>query len=197
MKLYGTPRSHFARRARLLLDHLNADYEMVDVGNVATLDEAVFHKNPMMVVPVFEDGDVWLIDSDHICQYIARKFDPEDRFRTLSTDPNHLNMRAMMRGVMDHEVRILMARRLGGDITGMAYFDKAKKVYEQGLKWVEDHKAEFNLAEPGDLEFHLVCMWQHLKYFSGFDLPDYDIGRYAADLAARETFRKSAMPEEL
>ena len=197
MKLYGTPRSHFARRARLLLDHLNADYEMVDVGNVATLDEAVFHKNPMMVVPVFEDGDVWLIDSDHICQYIARKLDPEDRFRTLSTDPSHLNMRAMMRGVMDHEVRILMARRLGGDTSGMAYFDKAKKVYEQGLKWVEDHKAEFNLAEPGDLEFHLVCMWQHLKYFSGFDLPNYDIGSYAADLAAREIFRKSAMPEEL
>lgn len=51
-----TPKSHFARKVRLLLDHLELSYDMVDVGNVAEDNPDNFYGNPLMGVPVFEDG---------------------------------------------------------------------------------------------------------------------------------------------
>ena len=35
MKLYYTPRSHFARKVRILAAALKLDFELIDVGNVA------------------------------------------------------------------------------------------------------------------------------------------------------------------
>ena len=197
MKLIGTPRSHFTRKVRLLLDHLEQPYHFVDVADVTLKDKDIFASNPVLSVPVLEDGEVWLIESDHITRYIAQKFDTEDRFRTLRDDPIHLNFRAVLNGAMDNEVKLVLSKRMGLDPQGIAYFDKARATLDECLSWLEVRRDHFDMTSPGDLEFHLVCLWQHLRYFSRLDLPDLEIGRMSADLAKRAVFRKSALPEEL
>lgn len=66
MQLVATPASHFARKVRLLLDHYGLAYDMVDAGNVAEFSEDKFAGNPLMLVPVLNDGDLTVYDSDHI-----------------------------------------------------------------------------------------------------------------------------------
>ncbi|ATH09113.1 hypothetical protein BIY24_14520 [Halobacteriovorax marinus] len=41
MKLYATPRSHFSRKVRILLELYSIPYEFIDVGNVADSDEVL------------------------------------------------------------------------------------------------------------------------------------------------------------
>ena len=138
------------------MDHLELGYELIDVGNVTLTDTAVFRQNPMMSVPVFEDAGVWLIESDHITQHIARRFDPDNRFRSLNDDPTHLNFRAILNGAMDNEVKLVLSRRMGLEPVGLAYFDKARAALDNALGWRETNRSHFNMNDPGDLEFHLV-----------------------------------------
>lgn len=192
MKLYATERSHFARKVRLLLDHLEADYEMVDVGVVTNLTPEHFRKNPLMTIPVLEDEDVWLVESDHINRYIARKLDPSDRFRTLSEAPDHLNMRAVLNGIMSNEVKIVMSSRLEPVPDASGYLDKAKASILTSLGWIDDRQHVFDAETPGDLEFHFVAMWDHLEKFGAIEMPNLSLASLANTLMAQPTIAKSA-----
>lgn len=173
MQLYATPLSHFSRKVRLLLDHYGLDYTFVDIGQVAEANTAMFAGNPVMKVPVLRDGETWLIESDHIAAYLARTYDPADRFRVLTTDANTLNMRAVLNGIMAEEVKLILAERTGLDTRPHAFFAKARSAVQNGLRWLNDRGDAFNIAQPGYLEFHLVCLWDHLEHYSLVALHEY------------------------
>jgi len=164
MKLFYTPRSHFSRKVRILLDAWSVPATLVDVGNVADRSAAVFGANPLMRVPTWVDGDTWLIDSDHIARYLARRHDPEDTFGVLTEDVSQLNLRAVMNGVMASEVELILARRTGIDTEVLPRFDKIKSAITQGLEWLEAHAAFFP-EQPSYAGFHLVCLWDHLLLY--------------------------------
>src|SRR5688572_19364517 len=100
MKLYFTPRSHFSRKVRILVDAWKLEVELLDVGNVASMGSEAFGPNPLMKVPTLVDGSSSIIDSDHIAQYLVRRHDPQDAFGVLTNDVELLNARAIMNGVM-------------------------------------------------------------------------------------------------
>lgn len=165
MQLYATPLSHFSRKVRLLLDAYGLDYQFVDIGNVADKDVEAFQGNPLMKVPVLRDGGHWLIESDHIAAHIVRSHDPQDRYRVLTTDPQTLNMRAVMNGVMADEVKLILAERTGLDTAPHAFFQKARAGIGNGLAWLEGLAMHFDPEAPGYLEFHLVSLWEHIAYY--------------------------------
>lgn len=132
MRLYATPLSHYSRKVRLLLDHYEVEYDLVSPGDVSGTDAARFGDNPVMKVPVLEDGDTRLLDSDHIAQYVARKYDPADRFGVLTTDPETLNLRAVMNAVMQEEVKLILAARTGLETTEPPFFRKARLAKRTG-----------------------------------------------------------------
>ena len=74
MKLYATPLSHFSRKVRVLMDLYSLPYDLIDIGNVASSDVRDFGNNPMMKVPTLVDDDCWIIESDHIAQYLVEKY---------------------------------------------------------------------------------------------------------------------------
>ncbi|MGJ8662510.1 MAG: glutathione S-transferase family protein [Marinicella sp.] len=169
MKLHYTPKSHFARKDRILMDALALDIELIDAGNVAASSPELFAHNPMMKVPTLVDGDQLIFESDHIAAYLIRKFDPEDRFNVLTTDSNQLNIRAVLNGVMTAEVELIMAKRTGIDTQKYTRFDKFRATVNQGLEWLEKH-AELISDQPTYNGFHLVCLWDHLIMYEMFDL---------------------------
>ncbi|AXK72101.1 glutathione S-transferase family protein [Lysobacter sp. TY2-98] len=162
-RLVMTPRSHFSRKVRLLADGLGIALELVDAGNVADADPALFGPNPLMKVPTLIDGDRVVLDSDHIAAWLVRTRDPSDRFGVLTQDPDVLNARAVMNGMMAAEVELVLAARTGLDIAHPR-FDKMRSAIDAGLDWLEQRAALFG-EEPNYLGLHLVALWDHLALY--------------------------------
>ena len=75
MKLYHHPISGHAHRARLFLGLLGLEHELVevDLANGAHKSSEFLKLNPLGQVPVLEDGDKVITDSNAIMVYLAKK----------------------------------------------------------------------------------------------------------------------------
>ena len=164
MQLHYTPRSHFSRKVRILLGALGLEARLIDAGNAGGADSEAFGPNPLMKVPTLVDGDRTIFDSDHIAQYLVVRHDPGDRFDVLTREPDALNARAVMNGVMATEVELILAERDGIDTRAGARFDKMRHAIDAGLAWLE-HRADAFPAQPCYLVFHLTAMWEHLALY--------------------------------
>ena len=182
MKLYYTPRSHFTRKVRILLGALDIACELVDAGNAADHDPALFGPNPLMKVPTLLDGERIVFESDHIAGYLAREHDPSDRFGVLTSDVDALNARAVMNGVMSAEAELILAARTGIDIQAHRRFDKMRESIRLGLKWLDARSALFP-DDPVYLNFHLVSMWDHLVFYGLVPLDYPRLQQHAARFA--------------
>jgi glutathione S-transferase len=82
IRLHRHPLSGHSHRVELLLSMLELPYEMLDVDLVrgAHKSPEFLAKNPFGQVPVLEDGDVTLPDSNAILTYLAARYDPSDRW---------------------------------------------------------------------------------------------------------------------
>ncbi len=160
MQLLGTPLSHFTRKLRILFAELGVDFEFVRTTSVLAPSAAAYGNNPLMRVPTLLDGDVTLIESDHIARYVVDKNDPDDRFGVFSANPRDLNRLAVTNGIMANEVVLILAKRGGlEDIDGVAYFRKLRAAIDSALAWLDadvDLDARFDYAD-----MTMICMWQH------------------------------------
>lgn len=184
MKLFYTPRSHFSRKVRILAAFLAIDLDLLDVGNVADQQVNQFGPNPLMKVPTLLDGEITVMDSDHIAQYLVRKSGSLDRFQVFTQEVNHLNARAVMNGIMAAEVELILAMRTGLDIDGLQRFSKLKASMHSGIEWLEANAGIFP-EQPTYLAFHLVSMWDHLLFYNIMPLDPCQLGeltrRYSQD----------------
>lgn len=79
MKLYSHPLSGHAHRARLFLSLIGAKVDIVDVDLAAREHKSpgFLALNPFGQLPVLQDGDVVVSDSNGILIYVAKKYAPE------------------------------------------------------------------------------------------------------------------------
>lgn len=79
IKLYRFPLSGHSHRAEVFLSLLGIEAELVDVdlGAGAHKQPDFVVKNPFGQVPVLEDGEVTLWDSNAILVYLASRYDPQ------------------------------------------------------------------------------------------------------------------------
>ena len=75
MQLYGKPTSINVRKVLWTLAELNMQAELIPCGSgFAPIDTAEFRQlNPNALVPVLQDGDFVLWESNSICRYLVRK----------------------------------------------------------------------------------------------------------------------------
>lgn len=75
MQLYGKPTSINVRKVLWTLAELNMQAELIPCGSgFAPIDTAEFRQlNPNVLVPVLQDGDFVLWESNSICRYLVRK----------------------------------------------------------------------------------------------------------------------------
>jgi glutathione S-transferase len=182
LRIYGTPLSHFARKIRILLEELAVPYDFVRTQTVLATDADAFGANPLRRVPTLAHAGNTVIESDHIARYVVRAFDPADRFGVRSETVRDLNRLAVIGGVMDNEVVLLLAKRGGGvpDMDAVTYFKKLHMTIEEGLAWLDADTAPDAGFDYRDIA--AVCMWQHLHYYALVpDLAKY--GRLAARIA--------------
>ena len=79
LKLYRHPLSGHAHRAELFLSVLGLDAQIIDVDLMTGehKQEAFLKKNIFGQVPVLEDGEITIADSNAILVYLANQFDQE------------------------------------------------------------------------------------------------------------------------
>ena len=82
MKLYRHVLSGHSHRVQLLLSLLGIEATLIDVdlANGAHKQASFLQKNRFGQVPVLEDGDIVIADSNAILVYLARQYGPEDRW---------------------------------------------------------------------------------------------------------------------
>jgi glutathione S-transferase len=87
IRLYRHPLSGHAHRVELMLSLLGLPVERIDVDLMAGEHKRseFLAKNPFGQVPVIEDGDLTLADSNAILVYLALAYDPSRRW--LPADP--------------------------------------------------------------------------------------------------------------
>ena len=82
IRLYRHPLSGHSHRVQLLLSLLGLPFELVDVDLAKGAHRAqdFLAKNPFGQVPVIEDGDLTLPDSNAILVYLATRYDASGRW---------------------------------------------------------------------------------------------------------------------
>lgn len=76
MILHGTELSGHTHRVELMLRMLGLPYRYV-VASAAVRGTAEFHRlNPLRQIPVLQDGDLTLVDSNAILVYLAKRYAP-------------------------------------------------------------------------------------------------------------------------
>lgn len=197
MKLYCTPLSHFSRKVRLLLDFYSVPYEIKDIGQVTQNEIQKFGGNPLMTVPTLEDGDTWLIESDHIAQYLVSKVDANDQFKVFTRDLSDLNIRAILNGMMASEVKLILAKRTGVPIEQYSYFDKSLNSIRQAMAWLEENAQKFSTDAITYRELHLVCAWDHLEYYEILPMNSYGRLGKIVDRVSDKKFVQQTRPQVL
>jgi glutathione S-transferase len=191
LKLIHTPRSHFARKVRLLLNALGIEVELIDAVNAAEADAARFGPNPLLKVPTLIDGGRPVFESDHIAMHLVRTRDPDDRFDVLTSDIDMLNARAVLNGVMALEVELILGARSGLD-TAQPRFAKMRDAIARSLGWLETHAALFE-RPPSYLGFHLLAMRDHIALYDLVPLR-YPQLQAHADAIARQSYAAASRP---
>jgi len=164
-RLHGTPLSHFTRKIRIVFAELGVEFDFVRARSVLAGEAAAYGDNPLMRVPTLVHGDDTVIESDHIARYLVARFDPSDRLGVRSERARDLNRLAVVNGIMDNEVVLILAKRGGvTDLSTVAYFRKLATAIESGLAWLDGH------TDPEDVGFDYrdlttICMWQHVVYY--------------------------------
>lgn len=194
MQLVGTPLSHFTRKVRIVAAELAIplDFQTLPATTgVMTATADAYASNPLMRVPVLVDGDVRLIESDHIVRYLVGKLDPADRLGVKVETPDALNRLAVLNGVMANEVVLILAKRGGLEgVEHVVYFQKLISAIDGALAWL-DARTDPDASGFDYRDIALICMWQHLGYYGLRPLEAY--GHLAARVA-RFAKRPSVVP---
>ncbi|NBW81818.1 glutathione S-transferase family protein [bacterium] len=120
MKLYGTPRSPFARRVRLALLKSGITFEWIELslGELFPLSDRLLKMNPLGLVPVLElDDGIYLLDSSEILAHI------DATLCALWPSENPLNTQArqtstLAHGIMTYAVREFQGLRVASPLNG-------------------------------------------------------------------------------
>jgi glutathione S-transferase len=138
LKLFDSPLSGNAYKVRLFLSLLDIEYRKmpVNLGAGDNRKEEFLAKNPRGQIPVLEDGNTVLWDSQAILVYLARRYGGED---WLPLEPGPMARVAQWLAVSENELLFGLARARAVKKFGRAFDLKACQEYGiGGLKVLED-----------------------------------------------------------
>jgi glutathione S-transferase len=166
MRLYHVPLCPYCRKVRIALRERNLAVELVEVEPWRD-DSPIIELNPAREVPVLEDGDVLVCDSQAICDYIEEAY-PQQTL--LGTDLLQRN-----------ETRRLVAwfdSKFAREVTDLLWREKVVK------RWTKrGFPRSDGLREAAqNIRFHLAYidfLWQDRRWLAGDEMTLADIAAAA------------------
>ena len=141
MKLYDWPLSGNAYKIRLFLSLLGKEYEKVavDLRSGESRKPDFLKRNPRGQIPVLEDGEITVWDSQAILVYLARRYGDE---RWLPLDPIPMAEVAQWLAVAENELLFGLARARAVKKFGRDFDLKACQDYGRAGLGVLDARLE-------------------------------------------------------
>ena len=167
MRLYLTPLSHFSRKVRIILRELDLACEESYVPNLLSSAPGDFGGNPILRVPVLQDGPHWVVESDQIVRYLLETYDRgNDRFAFVSMNTAQRNTLSIISAIMGADVELILSKRSGlADKASGLYFTRYREVIGHGLAWLERNAGSiWPEVDFSYLDIALLCMWDHLRH---------------------------------
>jgi glutathione S-transferase len=140
LTLHGSALSGHVHRVVLLLRMLGLPYRFQDASREVRTTPAFLALNPLGQIPVLQDGDFVLADSNAILVYLARRYDPTGPW--LPTDP--LGQARVQRFLSLAAGEVAFGPAAARAITLWGYpghADNARTVAARLLSFLDDHLA--------------------------------------------------------
>lgn len=164
MKLHGAPPSHFTRKVRVILQELGLPFQFVPTTSLLDATPGSFGDNPLLLIPVLEDGAYRLVESDLICEYLLERYG-KNKISFYPTDGDltmHKQRLAVMNGGMSSGAVIMRARRSQiPNFEQYSYFEQNRAAILSSLAWLDkDLGGRVAYSAQGELtmlEITLLC----------------------------------------
>ncbi|MGP0903707.1 glutathione S-transferase family protein [Serratia sp. CY76391] len=196
--LYGTPLSGHVHRVALLLRMLALPYAWVEASAEVRQSAAFRRLNPLGQIPVLQDGDLTLADSNAILVYLVKRYAPDSHW--LPEQPVAAARVQAWLSKAAGEVRYGPAScRLIAQFAVPEDYQAARAVSDRFLPQMEQHLSERDyLATEHPTIADLAChSYVAVAAEGGISLAPYPaIRRWAARIAALPGFfAMPALPE--
>jgi len=140
MILNGAAPSHFTRKVRVVLQELQLAFQFAAVSRLLDASTEAFGENPLLLIPVLEDGAYRLVESDLICEYLLERYGknkislyPEAGDRVL-----HKQRLAIMNGGMSAGATIMRAKRSQiPNFDDYSYYQQERAAITASLSWLD------------------------------------------------------------
>ncbi len=202
LTLHGVPLSGHSHRAELFLTLLGLDYTYVEAPADVRAGPAFLALNPLGQVPVLQDGDLVLADSNAILVYLAKRHDPAGTWLPEAPEAAARVQRwlSIAAGEVMHgpaAARIIALFKAPDDL------DRARRIAARLLPFMDAHLADRSWLAADTATIADVACYSYVAHApeGGIDLAPYPhiqawLGRVEA-LPRFKPMIRSPLPEAL
>jgi len=125
---------------RVVLQELAIPFDFVALESLMSTEVAHFAQNPLLQLPILEDGKLNLIESDDICEYLFKTYghqNPEISLFPTGELFAHKKRLAIMNGGMASGVKLIRAKR-SGISWDYPFFQQEITALKSSLRWLND-----------------------------------------------------------
>lgn len=136
LTLYGTTTSPYVRRVRVVAHELGVDVDLV--GTVEDDGQARMRAlNPIWKVPTATIGELSMLDSTTICEYLLNNRGPEPMARFRGDNVHERNLLTVIDGALDALINAFYLARDGVTPGASAYARKQQERAQSAMTWLE------------------------------------------------------------
>ncbi|MGH1342683.1 MAG: glutathione S-transferase family protein [Nannocystales bacterium] len=136
LTVYGTTTSPYVRRVRVIAQELGVDVELVNTFE----DDGQAHMravNPIWKVPTATVGELSILDSATICEYLLHNHGPGTMAGFHSDNVHTRNLLSVIDGALDALINAFYLARDGVTPEASAYARKQQERARSAMTWLE------------------------------------------------------------
>lgn len=191
LTLYGTTTSPYVRRVRIVAHELGID---VDLVNTFEDDGQARMRtvNPVWKVPTATVGELSILDSSTICEYLVNQRGPGELERFNPENVHERNLMTVIDGALDSLINAFYLARDGVTAESSSYAAKQKERAASAMQWLEQWATGPWLSQVQKLglpEIAMVTTLEWMQFRNTYDVSQHpklaELGKHWAE---RESF---------
>ena len=193
--LYGTTTSPYVRRVRVIAQELGVEVKLVnafDDDGQAQMRTV----NPIWKVPTATIGELSMLDSGTICEYLLSNHGPEPLARFHGDNIHERNLLTVIDGALDSLINGFYLARDGVTTDASAYARKQQERARSAMSWLEQWATGPWLSQVHQLglsEIAMVTTLDWMRFRNTYDVSAHPkLVELADHWAQRESFSSTA-----
>ncbi|MCR9166032.1 MAG: glutathione S-transferase family protein [Nannocystaceae bacterium] len=194
LTLYGTTTSPYVRRVRIVAHELGIEVDLVDTAEDDG-QRRMRAANPVWKVPTVTVGELSILDSSTICEYLVNERGPGELERFNADNLHERNLMTVIDGALDSLINAFYLARDGVTAQSSSYAAKQKQRAASAMQWLEQWATGPWLSQVHKLglpEIAMVTTLEWMQFRETYDVSAHpklvELGKHWAD---RESFART------